>query len=142
VEFNVERVCEVDGNTDAFANLVLPDDRKHLQSLVEAHHQEVGFDDFIKGKGHGLVVNLFGLPGVGKTSAEATSERVRSPLYVVGGGDLGATVASLGTALERIFDVATAWKAVLIDEADAFLKQRLLHDLEKNAMVGGRCIVR
>jgi len=138
VEFNVEKVCEVDWNTDAFANLVLPNDRKHLlQSLVEAHHKEVGFDDFIKGKGHGLVVNLFGPPGVGKTfSAEATSEHVRSPLYVVGGGDLGTTAASLDSALERIFDVATAWKAiVLIDEADVFLEQRSLHDLERNAMV-------
>ena len=138
VEFNVEKICEVDWNTDAFANLVLPDDRKHLlQSLVEAHHQEVGFDDFFKGKGHGLVVDLFGPPGVGKTfSAEATSEYVRSPLYVVGGGDLGTTAASLDTALERIFDVATAWKAiVLIDEADVFLEQRSLHDLERNAMV-------
>jgi len=138
VEFNVEKICEVDWNTDAFANLVLPDDRKHLlQSLVEAHHKEIGFDDFIKGKGYGLVVNLFGPPGVGKTfSAEATSEHVRSPLYVVGGGDLGTTAASLDSALERIFDVATEWKAiVLIDEADVILEQRSLHDLERNAMV-------
>jgi len=138
LEFNVEKICDVDWNTDAFANLVLPNDRKHLlQSLVEAHHKEVGFDDFIKGKGHGLVINLFGPPGVGKTfSAEATSEHVRSPLYVVGGGDLGTTAASLDSALERIFDVATAWKAiVLIDEADVFLEQRSLHDLERNAMV-------
>jgi hypothetical protein len=38
--------------------------------------------------------------------------------------------------LERVFDVATAWKAiVLIDEADVFLEQRSLHDLERNAMV-------
>jgi len=138
VEFNVEKICEVDWNTDAFANLVLPDDRKHLlQSLIEAHHKEVGFDDFIKGKGYGLVINLFGPPGVGKTfSAEATSEHVRSPLYVVGAGDLGTTAPSLDSALESIFDVATEWKAiVLIDEADVFLEQRSLHDLERNAMV-------
>jgi hypothetical protein len=138
LEFNVEKIDEVDWNTDAFSNLVLPGDRKHLlQSLVEAHHKEVGFDDFIKGKGHGLVVNLFGPPGVGKTfSAEATSEHVQRPLYVVGGGDLGTSAAALDSALERIFDVATAWKAiVLIDEADVFLEQRSLHDLERNAMV-------
>ena len=54
----------------------------------------------------------------GKTfSAEATSEFVRRPLYVVGGGDLGTTAANLDRALQQIFDVATAWKAiVLIDE--------------------------
>lgn len=66
VEFDAEKVEDVEWNEDAFDNLVLPADRKHLlQSLVEAHHQELGFDDFIKGKGHGLVINLFGPPGVG-----------------------------------------------------------------------------
>lgn len=78
VEFNVEKVQPIQWNEEAFGNLVLPSDRKMLlQSLVEAHNAELsGFDDFIKGKGRGLVVNLFGPPGVGKTlSAEATSER-------------------------------------------------------------------
>jgi len=138
LEFNVEKIQDIDWNEDAFDNLVLPHGHKYLlQSLVEAHHKEIGFDDFIKGKGHGLVVNLFGPPGVGKTfSAEATSELVRRPLYVVGGGDLGTNAGSLDMALERIFDVATAWKAiVLIDEADVFLEQRSMHDLERNAMV-------
>lgn len=138
LEFDAEKIEDVEWNSDAFANLVLPSDRKQLlQSLVEAHHHDLGFDDFIKGKGHGLVVNLFGPPGVGKTfSAEATSEHVKRPLYVVGGGDLGTRAADLDSALERIFDVATAWKAiVLIDEADVFLEQRSLHDLERNAMV-------
>lgn len=138
LEFDVEEVQDVAWNEAAFDNLVLPADRKHLlQSLVEAHHRETGFDDFIKGKGQGLVVNLFGPPGVGKTfSAEATSEHVRRPLYLIGGGDLGTTAAELDKALESIFDVATAWKAiVLIDEADVFLEQRSLHDLVRNAMV-------
>ncbi|KAG6908079.1 hypothetical protein DXG01_006214 [Tephrocybe rancida] len=138
LEFDVEKIEEVDWNEDAFDNLVLPKGRKQLlQSLVESHHKEVGFDDFIKGKGHGLVINLFGPPGVGKTfSAEATSEHVRRPLYVIGGGDLGTSAAALDSALDNIFDVATAWKAiVLIDEADVFLEQRSLHDLERNAMV-------
>jgi len=64
---------------------------------------------------------------------------------------------SLDRALDRIFDVATGWKAiVLIDEvsitflmnycfdvfanelclkADVFLEQRSMHNLERNAMV-------
>ncbi len=67
VEFDVEKISDVEWNKDAFTNLVLPTDRKDLlQSLVEAHHRELGFDDFIKGKGHGLVINLFGPPGVGQ----------------------------------------------------------------------------
>ncbi|KAK7047093.1 hypothetical protein VNI00_006757 [Paramarasmius palmivorus] len=138
LEFDVEKISDVQWNSEAFANLVLPDGRKQLlQSLVEAHHMELGFDDFIKGKGHGLVVNLFGPPGVGKTfSAEATSEHVKRPLYLVGAGDLGTESAALDAALERVFEVATTWKAiVLIDEADVFLQQRSLHDLRRNAMV-------
>ncbi|KAL0571467.1 hypothetical protein V5O48_010503 [Marasmius crinis-equi] len=138
LEFDIEKIKPVQWNQEAFANLVLPDGRKHLlQALVEAHHRELGFDDFIKGKGHGLVVNLFGPPGVGKTfSAEATSEHVKRPLYLVGAGDLGTDPVKLDAALERVFEVATAWKAiVLIDEADVFLEQRSLHDLDRNAMV-------
>ena len=47
---------------------------------------------------------------------------MKRPLYVVGGGDLGTKAADLDSALERIFDVATAWKAiVLIDEVWSFL---------------------
>ncbi|KAH9934528.1 P-loop containing nucleoside triphosphate hydrolase protein [Epithele typhae] len=138
LEFNIERVQPVTWNDEAFENLVIPADRKALlQSLVDAHSVNTGFDDFIEGKGRGLVFNLFGPPGVGKTlSAEATSEHVRRPLYVVGGGDLGTSAATLDAALNTVFDLATAWHAlVLIDEADVFLEERSLHDLERNAMV-------
>lgn len=132
------KIKDVEWNDEAFKNLVLPHDLKDLlRSLVEAHHQELGFDDFIRGKGQGLIVNLYGPPGVGKTfSAEATSEHVQRPLYLVGAGDLGTDPAKLDSALEKVFELATAWKAiVLIDEADVFMEQRSLHDLERNAMV-------
>lgn len=119
VELNVELVQPIQWNDEAFTSLVLPPGRKHLlQSLVEAHNSDLGFDDFVQGKGHGLVINLYGPPGVGKTlSAEATSEHVKKPLYVIGGGDLGTTARQLDSALQDAFDIATAWKAiVLIDE--------------------------
>ena len=70
------------------------------------------------------------------SSAEATSEHVKRPLYVVGDGDLGTSAAALDTELEKIFDIAAAWKViVLIDKADVFLERRSLLDLERNAMV-------
>ncbi|OBZ76351.1 ATPase family AAA domain-containing protein 3B [Grifola frondosa] len=133
LEFNVEHVSPIVWHDEAFSNLVLPADRKDLlRSLVEAHSADLGFDDFVQGKGHGLVINLFGPPGVGKTlSAEATSEHVQRPLYVIGGGDLGTKASELDRALERVFDIATSWKAI----ADVFLERRSLHDLERNAMV-------
>ena len=119
----MELVQEINWNDEAFRNLVLPSGRKMLlQSLVEAHSADLGFDDFVQGKGHGLVINLYGPPGVGKTlSAEATSEHVRRPLYVVGSGDLGTDATGLDANLSRIFDIATGWKAiVLIDEVRIF----------------------
>jgi len=138
LEFSVSLINPVEWNASAFPNLVLPPGRKDLlKSLIETHHKQLNFDDFIKGKGHGLVINLFGPPGVGKTfSAEATSEHVQRPLYVVGAGDLGTDATSLDLTLSKVFELATAWKAiVLIDEADVFLEQRSLHDLQRNAMV-------
>ena len=86
VEFNVEHVNTFTWNDEPFENLVLARDQKSLiQSLVEAHiasSNQAGkggsgvFDDFVEGKGRGLVINLFGNPGVGKSlTAEATSER-------------------------------------------------------------------
>lgn len=42
----------------------------------------------------------------------------------------------LDANLTRIFSMSSAWDAVvLIDEADVFLEERSLHDLERNAMV-------
>ncbi|KXN93314.1 ATPase family AAA domain-containing protein 3B, partial [Leucoagaricus sp. SymC.cos] len=138
LEFSVSTIRPVEWNETAFNNLVLPSGRKDLlKSLIEVHHQGLNFDDFIKGKGHGLIINLYGPPGVGKTfSAEATSEHVKRPLYIVGAGDLGTNANILDKALEKVFNLATIWKAiVLIDEADVFLEQRSLKDLERNAMV-------
>lgn len=121
VKFNVEKITPIEWNKETFEGLVLPTDRKALlRSLVEAHNADSAFDDFVRGKGQGLVINLFGPPGVGKTlSAEATSEHIRRPLYVVGSGDLGTTPSALDNTLKEVFDVAACWDAiVLIDEVD------------------------
>ncbi|KAJ7362562.1 P-loop containing nucleoside triphosphate hydrolase protein [Mycena albidolilacea] len=138
LEFDITQVTPVSWNADAFANLVLPDEHKNmLRSLIAAHYGKAGFDDFIRGKGAGLVVNLFGPPGVGKTfSAEATGDYVKRPLYMIGAGDLGTAAHDVEDALVRSFKLATAWKAIiLIDEADVFLERRSLNDLHRNAMI-------
>lgn len=121
MEFNVQDVHPIQWSPEPFANLVLPGNHKSLlQSLVEAHNAHLDFDDFVQGKGQGLVINLFGPPGVGKTlSAEATSEHLRRPLYIIGGGDIGADqgAGSVDLSLKKVFSIATGWKAiVLIDE--------------------------
>lgn len=143
VEYNVNHVSDIEWNDEAFAGLVLPAERKtFLRSLIEVHGRlnssgPGGFDDFVRGKGQGLVINLYGPPGVGKTlSAEATSEHLRRPLYIIGSGGLGTTSYEIDSSLEFAFDLAACWNAVLlIDEADVFLEKRSLHDLERNAVV-------
>ncbi|KAI0752423.1 P-loop containing nucleoside triphosphate hydrolase protein [Daedaleopsis nitida] len=140
LEFIVEHVEQFQWNDDAFEQLVIPPKHKHvLKTLVESHSAGMSkkFDDFVTGKGHGLVINLFGNPGTGKSlTAEAMSEYVRKPLYVVGAADLGTHAEALDNHLTTILKVAAIWGAVvLIDEADVFLEERTLAHLERNAMV-------
>ncbi|KAJ7856346.1 P-loop containing nucleoside triphosphate hydrolase protein [Mycena leptocephala] len=139
LEFDIECVTDVQWNDDSFKNLALDVDRKTLlQGLVNSHSALKGTaDDFVAGKGAGLIMNLFGPPGVGKTlTVEATTEYLRRPLYVVSAGDLGTTSANLDRALTKIFNMVPVWDAVvLIDEADVFLEERGTADLERNAMV-------
>ncbi|KAH7106123.1 P-loop containing nucleoside triphosphate hydrolase protein [Auriculariales sp. MPI-PUGE-AT-0066] len=136
--FNVEQVRQIKWNDEAFANLVLPEFTKDLmRGLVESQSSTFQFDDFIEGKGRGIVICLAGSPGVGKTmSAESVSEHLRRPLYIVGGGELPIHASGLDQELTRIFKVGARWGAVvLIDEADVFLEKRSVHDLNRNALV-------
>jgi hypothetical protein len=67
VEFSVPLVSDVDWNDELFQQLSLSDDKKKIiSSLIRAfkmESEEIGepFDDFVKGKGRGLVINLYGL---------------------------------------------------------------------------------
>lgn len=84
----------IEWNDEPYSNLVLNGNQKALvKALVEAHYDKASaagrslsyarFDDFVQGKGQGLVINLYGNPGVGKTlTAEAMSERQFSSLYL------------------------------------------------------------
>jgi SpoVK/Ycf46/Vps4 family AAA+-type ATPase len=106
--------------------------------LIKAHGSgNWEFDDFVAGKGKGLVGLLYGEPGLGKTyTAEAIAETARMPLYSVSSGALGSDVETISTRLTHILDLATHWRAVLlVDEADVFLTKRTIADLERNAIV-------
>ncbi|KAJ6576110.1 P-loop containing nucleoside triphosphate hydrolase protein [Mycena vulgaris] len=140
-EFNVESVTDIEWNDDAFNQLAIDPDRKILiRGLIKSHaglNEERSVDDFVAGKGGGLIMNLFGPPGVGKTlTVEATSEHLRKPLYIVSAGDLGTDPTTLDGALTTIFSLVPVWDAVvLIDEADVFLEERGTADVDRNAMV-------
>ncbi|KAF8674074.1 P-loop containing nucleoside triphosphate hydrolase protein [Rhizoctonia solani] len=146
-EILVEHLSPVPFQPQIFDHLVLRNDYKNMiRSLVDAHAgkgESALLTDVVTGKGGGLVIVLHGKPGIGKTlTAEAISEHLERPLYIVSSGELGVNASYLETSLKDTLEVATIWKAVtLIDEylhhtqADVFLEARSSHELERNALV-------
>ncbi|KAI1338522.1 hypothetical protein F5Y15DRAFT_386114 [Xylariaceae sp. FL0016] len=135
----VDQLKEMTWNDDAFEKLVLPGDEKHLAwDFVESKGlAKAGFDDFIPDKGRGLIILMFGPPGVGKTfTAEAVAEKSRVPLYAMSAGDLGTKPADVEQALERALELCRMWNAMLLlDEADVFLGARTAESLARNELV-------
>ncbi|KFY96264.1 hypothetical protein V500_02531, partial [Pseudogymnoascus sp. VKM F-4518 (FW-2643)] len=140
LEFAVADISEISWNESLFHQLAIPSEPKKLiealttfQSGGEAKHT---FDDFVEGKGRGLIMLLYGPPGVGKTmTAEGLSEHLKRPLYTVSAGDLSKDAKHLEEQLCEMFEVAEHWKALLLlDEADDFLCKRS-YDSNHNSLV-------
>lgn len=84
-----------------------------------------------------------GPPGVGKAlAAECVADLYERPLYSVTSGDVGVDPDTVEERLGEIFDHAVTWNAVLLlDEADVFLAERNLENLERNALVSGKSTI-
>lgn len=139
LSFFVDSVSEIVWNSEAFQNLVLPDDQKEL-ILAFAESQvkyKDTFDDVISGKGKGIIMLLSGGPGIGKTlTAESVAENMKVPLYMMSAGDLGVKSSEVESSLTTILEMVAKWNAVLLlDECDVFLEARSAHDLERNKIV-------
>jgi SpoVK/Ycf46/Vps4 family AAA+-type ATPase len=139
LSFFVDVVNEIEFNSSAFANLVLPADQKEL-ILAFAMSQvkfKDDFDDVISGKGKGIIMLLSGGPGVGKTlTAESVAETMKVPLYMMSAGDLGIRSHEVEINITNILEMVAKWNAVLLlDECDVFLEARSKHDLERNKIV-------
>lgn len=120
LDFFVDFVSDITWNTDAFDHLILPEDQKDLilgfaESKVQNRDTN---DDVIQGKGRGVIILLYGPPGVGKTlTAEAVAEDMQVPLT-------------------NILELVARWNAILLlDECDVFLEKRSTHDLDRNRIV-------
>lgn len=126
-------------NERAFSSLNLPRNQKDLilgfTSVKQSYRSQ--FDDVIEGKGKGIIILLSGPPGVGKTlTAESVAEQMKVPLYIMAAGDLGLDPRSVENKLQDVMSMCSRWGAILLlDEADIFLEERSLHELERNKLV-------
>ncbi|KAL1645187.1 hypothetical protein SLS58_003892 [Diplodia intermedia] len=128
---------DIQWGNDAFASLVLEENKKVLVHSLVTQHMSKSFDDVVAGKGKGLVGLLSGRPGCGKTlTAEAVSEVTHKPLYSVSAGELGTDPSNVDARLTEILELANRWGAILLlDEADVFLQRRNDTDVVRNALV-------
>ncbi|CAE6427141.1 unnamed protein product [Rhizoctonia solani] len=136
----VTNLSEITFDELAFDQLVLKSEyKKMIKALVETHSGSGDglAKDLVSGKGGGMVMVLHGKPGTGKTlTAEAVSEHLKCPLYVISSGELGTEASHLEKQLHDVLEMTAAWKAVvLIDEADVFLEARNTFDLMRNGLV-------
>ncbi|CCC08317.1 hypothetical protein SMACR_01865 [Sordaria macrospora] len=151
---NLTEIPRSDDNNSWNKRLQLADDKKdgktksllfdlvrsHISSSAEDRNQDRSLEvnDIVAGKGKGLIILLYGPPGVGKTStAETIAEAARKPLFSISVADVGTEAKHVESNLARIFALATSWQAILLlDEADVFLESRGKGDsTDRNALV-------
>jgi hypothetical protein len=137
---DITKLHEIPWAERAFDSLVLAQDEKDLLlALVDRDQFNDGksFEDFIGGKGQGMIMLLCGPPGVGKTlTAESVAEHLRRPLYKLGAGDLGTVATVVERNLTKALALCGHFGAVLlIDEADVFMEARSTNNLQRNELV-------
>ncbi|KAK4446732.1 hypothetical protein QBC34DRAFT_411241 [Podospora aff. communis PSN243] len=134
----VGRCKHVEWDESAFKSLVLDGDTKDVvKALVTNKVTNTVSTDLIRGKGSGLILLFHGPPGTGKTlTAESVAEEARKPLYRITCGDIGTAPNVVESNLVRLLHLCKRWDCVvLLDEAEVFLQERSLTDLNRNALV-------
>lgn len=100
------------------------------KSIIGRSGESRGLQDFAPDKGKGLVIMLYGrpillsfwdyadslgFPGVGKTlTAESVALMAGKPLLSVGVSDIGIEGDKVEANLQKVFDLAGRWEAVLL----------------------------
>lgn len=138
VDLDIDSLADVEWNKKSFDNLVIDAKAKEMiQALVSHQIESEKGTDLIRRKGNGLIILLHGGPGTGKTfTAESVAEIAQKPLFCVTCGDIGTKPEQVEKYLESVLYLGKTWGCiVLIDEAEVFLEQRSLDNLERNALV-------
>lgn len=138
VDLDVDYISDVEWNKKSFESLVIdPKAKEMIQALVSHQIESEKGTDLIQRKGNGLIILLHGGPGTGKTfTAETVAEIAQKPLFCVTCGDIGTKPEEVEKYLESVLYLGKTWGCVvLIDEAEVFLEQRSLDNLERNALV-------
>ncbi|KAI6709035.1 AAA family ATPase [Diplocarpon mali] len=120
-EFAIDDIRDIEWQPEALSHLQIPQKKKKaIHALLEAHIKRASSNSC-----------------AGKTlTAEVLSEYFQMPLYAVSAGELGRTAEELESRLPLIFERASKWNALLLlDEADFFLEQRSIGDINRNALV-------
>lgn len=144
VNLSVSNIKSIRWNKQPYEDLVLPEGTKHLvkalvtirASSIKKKKEDANFD-IISGKGNGLIMLFHGSPGTGKTlTAESVAEIAEMPLYPITCGDIGTDPERVERYLQLVFQLGKRWNCVLLmDEADVFLEERTLTDLQRNSLV-------
>lgn len=138
MDLEVDFITDVEWNKKSFDNLVIDAKAKEMiQALVSHQIESEKGTDLIHRKGNGLIILLHGGPGTGKTfTAESVAEIAQKPLFCVTCGDIGTKPEQVEKYLDSVLHLGKIWGCVvLIDEAEVFLEQRSLDNLERNALV-------
>ncbi|KAI0871174.1 AAA family ATPase [Hypoxylon argillaceum] len=138
IDLKVDDIKDITWNKQSFDHLALDSATKELlQTLIMSQIASEKGTDSIKEKGNGLNILLHGGPGTGKTfTAESIAELAEKPLLCATSGDIGIQPEEAEKYLEAVLYLRKVWGCiVLIDEADVFLEQRSLDNLEHNALV-------
>ena len=148
INLPVSNITPIRWSEQPFEDLVLPEETKRLvramvtvrASSIKTKREEQGLRaefDIIPGKGNGLIMLFHGSPGTGKTlTAESVAEIAEMPLYPITCGDIGTEPDKVERYLQLVFELGKRWNCVLLlDEADVFLEERTLTDLQRNSLV-------
>ncbi|KAK1841510.1 AAA family ATPase [Colletotrichum chrysophilum] len=138
VDLEADFLEDVRWNDEAFKHLVIDSNTKELvQAVITTQLKAEENTDLIRGKGNGLFILLHGGRGTGKTlTAESVAEIAKKPLYRVTCGDIGTSAEIVEKYLESVLLLGKTWGCVvLLDEADVFLEERSLKNIERNALV-------